>query len=83
MECCNKNKGRVIYLKPKEHNCPFCGHHFENINGRETCPNCGTEVIGISRVTGYCAFDERFPESKVKERENRRDNNGANNKTYE
>ena len=44
------------YLTPNESKCPHCG---------------GTDIQGISRVTGYLSLDERFGPGKVCERADR------------
>ena len=51
---------KVTYLKPGEKKCPVCG---------------STHIREISRITGYLSLDERFGESKIKERSNRVDHN--------
>ena len=51
---------KVTYLKPGEKKCPVCG---------------STHICEISRITGYLSLDERFGESKIKERSNRVDHN--------
>lgn len=50
--------------------CKSCG---ENMTLDMTeCPKCGgTDIQGISRVTGYMSLDERFTPGKVAEREAR------------
>ena len=59
--------GKVVYLKPGETKCPVCG---------------STHICEISRITGYLSFDERFCESKIKERSNRVDHNGQHATNY-
>lgn len=59
--------GKVTYLRPGEVKCPVCG---------------STHIMEISRITGYLSFDERFGESKVKERSQRVDHNGEHIANY-
>lgn len=53
-----------------EKQCKKCGEHlFED---EEICPSCGSdEIQGISRITGYLAFDDRFGPGKKAERKDR------------
>ena len=49
--------------------CKSCGTY---LHGEEKCPKCnGTDIQGISRVTGYLSLDERFGQGKVAERKDR------------
>lgn len=59
--------GKVTYLRPGEKKCPVCG---------------STHIMEISRITGYLSFDERFGESKVKERSQRVDHNNEHVANY-
>ena len=55
--------------------CKKCGEQIKNHEIK--CPKCGnTDIQGISRVTGYMSFDERFGEGKVAERSDRTSANG-------
>ena len=55
--------------------CKKCGEQIKNHEVK--CPKCGnTDIQGISRVTGYMSFDERFGEGKVAERADRTSSNG-------
>lgn len=50
--------------------CVGCGEYLEN--HEFTCTSCGgTEIKGISRVSGYLALDERFNPAKSSERADR------------
>lgn len=49
----NTASNRVTYLNPDQKTCPKCG---------------GSNIVSVSRITGYLSFDERFCESKVAER---------------
>ncbi|MDD3223287.1 MAG: anaerobic ribonucleoside triphosphate reductase [Clostridium sp.] len=50
--------------------CKDCGTYI--YNDEEECPKCkGTNIQGISRVTGYLSLDERFGSGKVAERKDR------------
>ncbi|MBQ6970351.1 hypothetical protein IJQ19_01945 [bacterium] len=58
---------KTTYLKPGEKVCPRCG---------------STHIMEISRITGYLSFDERFGESKCKERSKRVDHNNKHIQNY-
>lgn len=51
----------------------YCRHCGETLNNHEyKCAECGgTDIQGISRVTGYLSLDERFGPGKYHEREDR------------
>ena len=51
----------------------YCKKCYEYLSGYENhCHKCGSnEIQGISRVTGYMSFDERFGKGKVAERRDR------------
>ena len=50
--------------------CKACGENM--MLDMTECPRCGgTDIQGISRVTGYMSLDERFTPGKVAEREAR------------
>jgi ribonucleoside-triphosphate reductase len=52
MEGVNMKKG-TTYLDSSDKVCPVCG---------------STNIMSISRITGYLSLDERFGEAKVLER---------------
>lgn len=56
----------------------YCKDCFTYLKGYENkCHNChGEEIQGISRVTGYLSFDERFGVGKANERADRTAANG-------
>lgn len=59
--------------------CRECGTY---LHGEDKCPKCGgSDIQGISRVTGYLSLDERFGEGKTAEREDRI-SQGNNKKVY-
>ena len=50
--------------------CKDCGESL--VSSQMKCPKCGsTQIQGISRVTGYLSFDERFGPGKSAERDDR------------
>ena len=50
--------------------CKDCGESL--VSSQMKCPKCGsTQIQGISRVTGYFSFDERFGPVKSAERDDR------------
>ncbi|MCI5727142.1 MAG: anaerobic ribonucleoside-triphosphate reductase [Clostridium sp.] len=50
--------------------CKDCGESL--VSSQMKCPKCGsTKIQGISRVTGYLSFDERFGPGKSAERDDR------------
>ncbi len=50
--------------------CRDCGTYLQG--GEQKCSNCGgTNIQGVSRVTGYLSLDERFGPGKYQEREDR------------
>ena len=51
----------------------YCTNCYEYLSGYENhCHECGCDKIqGVSRVTGYMSFDERFGKGKVAERADR------------
>lgn len=61
--------------------CKSCG---ETLHSHESkCPKCGgTDIQGISRVTGYLSLDERFGSGKSHEREDRVTHTESHTNTY-
>jgi ribonucleoside-triphosphate reductase len=56
--------------------CRQDGTHLETFESK--CPKCGgTDIQGISRVTGYLSLDERFGPGKVLERQARLSHNNC------
>ena len=50
--------------------CKDCGNYL--FSHEVTCPNCkGSNIQGVSRVTGYLSLDERFGPGKYEERQDR------------
>ena len=61
--------------------CKDCGESL--VSSQMKCPKCGsTQIQGISRVTGYLSFDERFGPGKSAERDDRMTHTGTNNNLY-
>ncbi|WP_069998264.1 anaerobic ribonucleoside-triphosphate reductase [Cellulosilyticum sp. I15G10I2] len=61
--------------------CKDCGTYINEHS--KTCPDCsGTNIQGISRVTGYLSLDERFGNGKLSERRDRLSHDGSNKNTY-
>ena len=61
--------------------CKNCGEQVHN--NELKCPKCGgTDIQGISRVTGYLSLDERFGEGKVAERKDRITHTNSHNNYY-
>ncbi len=61
--------------------CKGCG---KTLSEHTTCcPECGgTDIQGISRVTGYLSLDERFGSGKAAERQDRLSHNGTHTPIY-
>ena len=61
--------------------CKECGESLYNHENR--CPKCGgSDIQGISRVTGYLSLDERFGSGKEHERGDRITHTESHSSTY-
>lgn len=61
--------------------CKECGNYL--LSHETKCPDCGgSNIQGISRVTGYLSLDERFGPGKYEERRDRISHSGGNKNNY-
>lgn len=68
--CINNTEASYISYNFSIRYCKNDGTRVEV--GQENCPKCnGSDIQGVSRVTGYMSLDERFGKGKVAEREDR------------
>lgn len=77
-------KTNISYLGINFHirYCKDCGTYLEPDDMK--CPNCGgTDIQGISRVTGYLSLDERFGTGKAAERKDRLSNTESHTNVYD